>query len=467
MLAVSLALAVAGDRLRHPARREPRRVLGHASVNRLMGFDARPARRELVLWHWKHNIFHHTYTNIDGADHDSTPSPFARLAPDQRATPPAPLPAHLHLGALRVLLPKWHLVDDFQNASRRASTTTASPARAAGRWRSCSLGKAVFFAWALVIPMLFHRWWVVAGLLRRHGVPGRADCSPSSSSSPTASRRPTSPPVPEGSKRVSDGWAAHQVADDRRLRARQPRAHLVPRRPELPDRAPPVPEALPPPLPGDLGRRRGGLRGVRGALTSPTTGCSGRCRFALAMAAAHGPRLTVFLRESAPAARLRLPPKHKQTKSASGLPAGFTVAIFGGVASLRALFIGVVCLGTAASARGQATARAAEVPVSGTLIGAGGRRRSSTGWDSGDGDTRRSTGDRDAAESTSECDADGCARDCDADECASGCDSDGCTSGCAARGLTDYGDTDPQSTHPNAGRPNAGQRSGGGRPNAG
>ena len=35
----------------------------------------------------KHNVAHHTYTNVDGYDDDITQTPFARFAPMQPARP--------------------------------------------------------------------------------------------------------------------------------------------------------------------------------------------------------------------------------------------------------------------------------------------------------------------------------------------------------------------------------------------
>jgi linoleoyl-CoA desaturase len=59
------------------------------------------------------------------------------------------------------LLLKWHLVYDFTNVAR-ARIAQSSFSRPRG-WDLVELigGKAVFFGWALVVPMLFHPWWIV------------------------------------------------------------------------------------------------------------------------------------------------------------------------------------------------------------------------------------------------------------------------------------------------------------------
>jgi linoleoyl-CoA desaturase len=160
-LAVSLALAVAGTgfAIQHDANHGA--YSASAGINRFMGATLDLLGASSYLWHWKHNIFHHTYTNIEGADHDLNAKPFGRLAPDQTRHRPHRF-QHIYMWALYgFMLPKWHLVDDFQNAIEARIDDNLIP-RPRG-WALVQLlaGKAMFFAWALVIPMFFHPWWVV------------------------------------------------------------------------------------------------------------------------------------------------------------------------------------------------------------------------------------------------------------------------------------------------------------------
>ena len=56
-----------------------RRSLNHLlgwTTDVLLGFSS-------YAWRVKHNVAHHTYTNVDGHDDDITQMPFARLAPSQ------------------------------------------------------------------------------------------------------------------------------------------------------------------------------------------------------------------------------------------------------------------------------------------------------------------------------------------------------------------------------------------------
>ena len=58
------------------------------SLNHLMGWTA-DALLGLSSYAWrvKHNVAHHTYTNVDGYDADITQVPFARLMPVQAPRP--------------------------------------------------------------------------------------------------------------------------------------------------------------------------------------------------------------------------------------------------------------------------------------------------------------------------------------------------------------------------------------------
>ena len=50
------------------------------SADALLGFSS-------YAWRVKHNVAHHTYTNVDGFDDDATQVPLARFTPSQPARP--------------------------------------------------------------------------------------------------------------------------------------------------------------------------------------------------------------------------------------------------------------------------------------------------------------------------------------------------------------------------------------------
>jgi linoleoyl-CoA desaturase len=162
LCSVSLAFAVAGVgfNIQHDGNHGA--YSRSALVNRLMGLTLDVLGGSSYVWQWKHNIFHHTYPNVSGADDDLDVGPFARLAPAQ--------PRYgyhrfqqIYLWALYGFLgPKWHFVDDFKNVTRGRIGSSAFPRPRGLRLVELLLGKALFFSWALVLPALFHPLRAVA-----------------------------------------------------------------------------------------------------------------------------------------------------------------------------------------------------------------------------------------------------------------------------------------------------------------
>jgi linoleoyl-CoA desaturase len=112
-------------------------------------------------WRARHNVAHHTYTNIDGHDNDITQMPIARLVPSQTARPWFRF-QHLYIWPLYSFMGmRLQTMGDF-NAIRTRSigrTTLHTPRR----WDMAGFiaGKLFFIGWAIVIPLLIYPWWIV------------------------------------------------------------------------------------------------------------------------------------------------------------------------------------------------------------------------------------------------------------------------------------------------------------------
>jgi linoleoyl-CoA desaturase len=124
------------------------------SADALLGFSS-------YAWRVKHNVAHHTYTNVDGFDADITQVPLARFTPTQ-----APRPwyryQHVYIWPLYLLMGlRWQTVGDVAALAR--GRVGESALRAPRGWNLAGLiaGKAVFVCWALLIPMLVYPWWMV------------------------------------------------------------------------------------------------------------------------------------------------------------------------------------------------------------------------------------------------------------------------------------------------------------------
>lgn len=158
---VSLALAVAGIGFGvvHDA--------NHGSwsrnkrANRAMRWAFDLIGGSSYVWRMKHNVIHHTYTNVAGIDDDIEVLPLARFAPEQ--------PRrwfhrfqHIYLWPMYGLVSvKWQTAGDFESlVSGRICETPISWPKGkdlVGFWA----GKLIFFSWALIIPLMLHPWWAV------------------------------------------------------------------------------------------------------------------------------------------------------------------------------------------------------------------------------------------------------------------------------------------------------------------
>jgi linoleoyl-CoA desaturase len=113
-------------------------------------------------WRVKHNVAHHTYTNVDGYDADITQMPFARMMPVQAPKPWYRL-QHLYIWPLYTLMAiRWQTLGDA--AAFMRGRIGESALRVPRGWDLAGLvvGKAIFVAWTIAVPLLFYPWWAVA-----------------------------------------------------------------------------------------------------------------------------------------------------------------------------------------------------------------------------------------------------------------------------------------------------------------
>ena len=113
------------------------------------------------VWRWKHTVFHHSHPNVVGSDADIDISPFCRIAPAQPLRP-AHRFQHLYIWFLYAFLAlKWHFVDDFKDVLRGRIADQPFPRPRGRELAGFLLGKAAFYGWAVVWPLLVHPWWKV------------------------------------------------------------------------------------------------------------------------------------------------------------------------------------------------------------------------------------------------------------------------------------------------------------------
>ncbi len=209
LLSCSLALAMGGIgfSIQHDANHGA--YSRSAVVNRLMGLTLDMLGASSYIWHWKHNIFHHTYTNVSGADNDIEVRPFARLAPAQTRYRIHRLQQFYLWVLYGFLVPQW-LVEDVKQVALARIAGNAFP-RPRG-WKLVQLigGKALFFGLAFLLPVLFHPWWVVLLFYMTTSFMVGVVLSVVFQLAHCVEEADFPEPAPEA-RRLSSAWAVHQV----------------------------------------------------------------------------------------------------------------------------------------------------------------------------------------------------------------------------------------------------------------
>ena len=131
-------------------------------ANHLMGWTADALLGiSSYAWRVKHNVAHHTYTNVDGYDDDINQTPFLRLMPTQQPHRWYRL-QHLYIWPLySIMVIRWQIGADAAALIRGRIANSAL--HAPKRWDLAGLvgGKLLFVSWAIVVPLLVYPWWVV------------------------------------------------------------------------------------------------------------------------------------------------------------------------------------------------------------------------------------------------------------------------------------------------------------------
>lgn len=130
-------------------------------LNSIMGFTLDMCGGSSYMWNYKHNITHHTFTNIHNVDEDLDFGKLARMAPDQRAYWFHRF-QHIYIWFLYGLTAlRWQFVSDFKRLLV-GITKWGAPMPRGWDMAFFWIGKGIFFGLAFVLPLLFHPWyWVV------------------------------------------------------------------------------------------------------------------------------------------------------------------------------------------------------------------------------------------------------------------------------------------------------------------
>jgi linoleoyl-CoA desaturase len=135
---------------------------GSRRINRIFGFSADAMLGfSSYAWRVKHNVAHHTYTNVDAYDDDISQVPLARLLPAQSSKPWYRL-QHFYIWPMYSLMVlRMQAFGDV--AALLRGRIGRSKLRMPRGWDLVGIvgGKLVYVSWAIVIPLLVYPWWVV------------------------------------------------------------------------------------------------------------------------------------------------------------------------------------------------------------------------------------------------------------------------------------------------------------------
>ena len=122
-------------------------------VNELLGLTLNALGSNAFIWKQKHNIIHHTYTNVDGIDDDIAKSPVIRQCHTQ-VWKPAHRIQHIYLWlayALSSIL--WIFVTDFVKYGSKKIYTTEMNKMSAAQHTIFWVSKVLYVTFYIAIPI--------------------------------------------------------------------------------------------------------------------------------------------------------------------------------------------------------------------------------------------------------------------------------------------------------------------------
>ncbi|MEM1349655.1 MAG: acyl-CoA desaturase [Myxococcota bacterium] len=159
IVSLGFAMAGVGFNIMHDAGH--RAYSNNKRLNRLMFFSVDLMGASSYIWITKHNVYHHTYANIEGVDNDLEAGDLARFSPHQ--------PhywfhrfQHIYLLPLYGFMSfRWVFVRDQINWFMRRTGPHPIPEPSTGEKVIFWTGKAGFITLAFVIPSLVNPFWQV------------------------------------------------------------------------------------------------------------------------------------------------------------------------------------------------------------------------------------------------------------------------------------------------------------------
>lgn len=127
-------------------------------VNKTLGLTLNALGGNSFIWKHKHNVIHHTYTNIDGVDDDIAKSPFIRMCGTQRWVA-AHKVQHIYTPFLYGISSMiWVLYQDYEKYFKKKICNTPLRKMTTADHVLFWSSKILYIAFYLVIPSLILGW---------------------------------------------------------------------------------------------------------------------------------------------------------------------------------------------------------------------------------------------------------------------------------------------------------------------
>lgn len=142
-------------------------------VNEMFSLTLNALGSSSFFWKQKHNIIHHTYTNVDGIDDDIAKSPIIRQCESQKWVP-AHKVQHIYINLVYCLTSIfWLFIMDFTKYFSRKIYTTAAWKMNLKNHIIFWFTKVMYVAFYMVIPAMVWGWeaWLI-GFLVMHAAMG-------------------------------------------------------------------------------------------------------------------------------------------------------------------------------------------------------------------------------------------------------------------------------------------------------
>ena len=179
-------------------------------VNRIMGWTLDLIGGSSQLWKQKHNVLHHTYTNVSDLDDDLDTGGLLRLSPSQEWKPWHRMQQWYAFPLYSLLTISWLTFYDFQKLITGRIGSHKMPQTLVRDKLFFLLTKVFYFTYTIVIPLFFHPvLYVLLAFLAIHIVTGITLAVVFQLAHTTAAT--DFPEADSESGKLPEDWATHQV----------------------------------------------------------------------------------------------------------------------------------------------------------------------------------------------------------------------------------------------------------------